>query len=59
MPTSKYIQTAREGYLVLKRYDHYGEHAVSTGKVTEGRAEVILLDCKHGEHKTWIERKDI
>lgn len=47
------------GYVEIKRFDHFGEYAVPTGKVKGDEAEFILLNCQHGEHKVWLKREDI
>ena len=48
------------GYIEVKRLDHYGELAVPTHRRDEtGAVEFILLNCKHGHHKVYLQRKDI
>lgn len=58
------MKIAREGYVTIKTLPHYGEKAVPTSKKRlndqqEVECEFILLDCKHGVHKTWLKRSDI
>jgi hypothetical protein len=49
------------GYVTIRRFDHYGEVGVPTGKVNEetGEAEFIMLDCKHGGHRLWFKPEDL
>ena len=58
---SKYIQTAREQYITLKRFDHHLCTAIPTGRGKDGKIEVRLIKCPHlKENRTLlITREDI
>lgn len=58
------MKSAREGYVTIKTWPHFGEKAVPHGGTrTNEQGEIerqfIMLDCKHGEHLVWLKRTDI
>ena len=55
---SKYIQTAKEQYVTIKSYAHYGEHFVIVDKECD-KIIGISLDCKHNTQRLLISREDI
>lgn len=53
------IKTSDKGYILIKRYDYYGNPAIPTGNVEGDKAEFLCIVTSNPERKVWLQREEI
>ena len=53
------IKVSNTHYITIKKYDYYGQPAITTGKKDGDRIEVFCFMSPNPNRFIWIERGDV